>query len=288
MICFLKMKYGFSRWVLLGLLTVFFQAGNLLAEEGGFSLAVGPTNIRLKGQGGETQNATVRIWNHGKIKVHVQSELNDIKNIINKDGKLERQFLPPGTSEFSCAKWLIVETPEFDLEPQAFRDINFTLSVPDGIKGTKGAALFFRAVPLDETKQQADEDKPSTSVQLQPRLGVLVFFDVEGSLNRIGELKDLTWEAPTADKPLILRYVFQNTGNADILLTGNFLIMDAKQILAAKGDLSPIRTFPGDKGMAETSWPGLLSPGDYHLIATFELGPDAAQVIVKEIDLVVK
>ncbi|MBU3759231.1 MAG: molecular chaperone [Candidatus Omnitrophica bacterium] len=268
---------------------------NLLGEnayaqssDGAFSLAVGPTNVRLKGQTGETRNATVRIWNQGSIKVRVQSELNDIQNILDKDGKLERQFLPPGTTDFSCAKWIILDAPEFDLEPNSFKDVNFTVSLPADQTGSRGAALFFRGVPAENPAADDSDGKPKTSVQLQPRLGVLVFFDVEGTVNRQGELKTLTWEPPAQDKPLIIRYAFENQGNADILLTGNFLIMDSQQALIAKGDLNPIRTFPGDHGVAETAWPGLLEPGKYELIVTFELGPDAAQVIVKTIDLVIE
>jgi hypothetical protein len=254
-------------------------------KPGGFSMAVGPTNIRLAAPPGQTRTATVRVWNHGKEPMRVKSEINDLMNQLDDQGKLQRQFLPPGTTPFSCAQWMTVQEPEFVLPPEGSKEVSIMVSAPADVSGSKGAALFFRSLPTGDDDGSTEADKPRSKVTVQPRIGVLVFFDIEGTVNRQGQLLNLEYVPPTEGKPLLIRYQFENTGNADILVSGNFLIMDSNELMAARGEIDPVRIFPGDKGSSETSWLGLLKSGKYQLIITFELGPDAQQVIVKELSL---
>ena len=73
----------------------------------------------------------------------------------------------------------------------------------------------------------------------------------------------------------------------DLPMDGSFYVLGENNALAAKGRINTLRSFPGDHGKAETVWQGALDPGKYHLVASFELGPDSQEVIVREADLVV-
>ncbi len=254
------------------------------ASPGGFGMAVGPTNIRLAGAPGSAQTGSITVWNNGAKALDVVTELSDVTNVLTEDKHLEREFPPPGVVPYSCAKWVVLEQQELTVEAHSKKSIGITVSTPADASGGYACVVFFRGLPVFENPAE-DDGKPKTSVVVQPRIGTLVFFEAEGTALRKGELLNLSYKPPQEDRPLLLQYEFKNTGNTDILLTGHFHIMDASKALIAKGDLTPIRTFPGDQGIAQTEWAGVLAPGDYQLVITMELGPDAQEVIVREIPL---
>ena len=142
-------------------------------------------------------------------------------------------------------------------------------------------------VSAPSEEENAQDRKPTGTVRIQPRLGSLVFCDVEGTVRRAGVIKDILYLPPKGEEPFKIRYEFENTGNADILLSGEFFVLDHAGALVVKNDLTPIRLFPADRGSAETEWSGSLEPGTYHAIVHFELGPDAQEVIVREHDFIV-
>jgi hypothetical protein len=251
----------------------------------GFGMTLGPSSIRLQGGAGQTQSATVRVWNNGSTPITVVHELSDVANQVGQDGNLVRTFLPPGSVPASCAKWISVQDQEFVLGPGDYRDVTFLISPPADVSGSKAGVIFFRGIPVLPDKT-IEADKPTTTVQVQPRLGVLVFYEAQGTIQRTGKLQNLFYESPVpaAGQPLKIIYEFENTGNADILLSGTFYILDQNKALVAKGDLTPIRTFPGDKGSAQTVWSESIAPGKYQLVVTLELGPDAQESIVREFE----
>ncbi len=250
----------------------------------GFGISISPSIIRLSGGPGESQSSVIRVWNKSNAAMEFFVDVSDVGNRLNDRGVLERHFLPAGTLPYSCAKWILLKENQFTLPPGEYRDISFLISTPQNAQGGSAAVIFFRGSSAPPQGAQDDKSKPVTSVQIQPRLGVLVFYDIKGTTNRTGTLEEFKVEPPTAEGPLKLRYVFENSGNTDLLVSGNYYILDKNQALVAKENLNSIRTFPGDRGFAETVWQGELSPGDYRLVASFELGPDTAEVIVKQVD----
>ena len=79
-----------------------------------------------------------------------------------------------------------------------------------------------------------------------------------------------------------IQHGFLNTGNAEVILTGGFHILNSSELLFGKGTLRSIKTFPGDEGFVESQWEEELPPGKYTVLITFELGPDAQEAIVRE------
>ena len=253
-------------------------------EKKSFGISISPSVIRMTGKPGQSQNATVRVINNGVGPTQVLTEASDVGNSVDEKGRLVRQFLPAGTLPFSCAKWTLLREGEFILQPKEFKDVSFVLSPPADSTGGSSCVVFFRGIPLVEASQGSDASQSRATIQIQPRLGAMVFYEIEGTVKRTAELLDLKSDPPSATQPLRIRYRFRDNGNTDVLLSGTFYILDAKKTLTAKGDLKSIRMFPGDEGASETEWASTLGPGTYHLVITFELGPDAREVIVKELE----
>ncbi len=260
-------------------------AADTTAQKKCFGIAISPSVVRLTGRPGQSQRASVRVMNNGETPTRVVTEVNDVGNVVNEQGKLSRQYFPPGTLPFSCAKWTLLQEGEFSLDPKDSKEVSFLVSPPADSSGGSVCVIFFRGIPLEENKTTGGTQTPQAVIQIQPRLGAMVFYEIEGTIKRTGSLLSLAYEPPTKSEPFRIFYVFKNTGNADILITGTFYLLDENKALAAKGELEPVRTFPGDEGAGETQWTGTLPPGHYKMVVTFELGPGIQEVIVKELEL---
>lgn len=279
--------------LMLSLLVSIVGLAPLYAEDekpqNGFGVSLGPSIVRLSGEAGESQSALVRVWNKSQNKMQFTVEVSDIGNKIDERGWLARTYSPPGLLPYSSAKWILLNEKEFVLEPDTYKDYNFLVTAPQDFQGGASSVLFFKGITLAPPKKaEAAPDQAVTTLRISPRLGVLVFYEVEGTVNRTGEISDFDVVMPSGSDELTMRYTFENKGNADILVSGTFYILDQNKALAAKDSLSTIRTFPGDKGMGETKWQGYLTPGTYHLVASFELGPNTEEVIVREFDFTVQ
>ncbi len=251
----------------------------------GFGVSISPSLIRLTGKPGQAQNATVRVSNNGVSSTQVITDMSDVGNAVDKEGRLTRQFPPAGTTPFSCAKWTLLRDSEFTLAPKAFKDVTFIISPPADSVGGSACVVFFRGIPPPEDSASGSQEYAKATIQIQPRLGAMVFYEIEGTVQRTAKLLNISSEPPTANTPLKIHYAFKNTGNTDVLITGTFYILDSSKTLVTKGDLKTIRMFPGDEGSSETeSAATTLSSGKYQLVVSFELGPNAREVIVKELE----
>ncbi len=277
-------------FLILAWLPVIFFAATVFAEEApstGFGVSIGPSIVRLTGTAGESQSAKVKVWNKSTNPMKFTLSVRDVGNKVDPKGKLERIFPPPGTLPHSCAKWILLQEKEFEVAPGGEKEVELIVSSPSDASGGKAAVVFFTGVPGTAPQKGSEKEKPATSIQIVPRLGILVFFETKGTVKRSGKITDFSVHPPVKDSPMVMDYSFENLGNADIFVSGTFYILDPNKALVAKDNLDSLRTFPADKGLGKTQWKGILDPGSYHLVATFELGPDTEEVIVKETDFAV-
>lgn len=271
-------------------LPLFFFATAVSAENvpaGGFGVSIGPSIVRLSGKPGESQSAKVKVWNKSPNPMKFSLSVRDVGNQADSDGRLDRIFPPPGTLPHSCAKWILLQEKEFEIPPGGEKEVELIVSSPADASGGKAAVVFFTGVPGTPPPGGSQKEKPAASIQIVPRLGALVFFETEGTLKRTGQITDFSVQPLTESSSLEVRYFFENLGNTDIFVSGTFYILDLNKALVAKENLDSMRTFPADKGMGKSQWKGILNPGSYHLVATFELGQDTEEVIIKEADFVI-
>lgn len=253
------------------------------AVDAGVGFAVSPSSFRLKKSAGEPVSAEVVVENKGSYAVSVTTDVTDMVTLKGEDGLSVRDETPAGTTPHSCAKWIQLAEQGPVIVPAGERKtVKFAVTPPsEATSGGYGAYLFFVAKPAEPPAPSA-ADKPEVQLITVPRLGISVIYEVEGTIQRQGELTDLTFTPPTLSEPMKVRHGFQNTGNAEVILTGNFHILDEAGALAGKGTLKTLKTFPGEAGVTETTWYEPLPPGHYALLFTFELGPDAQDAIVRE------
>ena len=98
------------------------------------------------------------------------------------------------------------------------------------------------------------------------------FVRVKGTTDRKGELQSVKVQAPEGSKPLQIETTFKNTGNVDITLAGNLLLMDTEGKVLGRGDLNKIYTLPGGLETRVSQWVGRLPKGKHDLLLTYDLG----------------
>jgi hypothetical protein len=226
----------------------------------------------------------VSIENNGTYAIRVTTQVTDMITRQNEEGVWIRDEAPAGTTPHSCARWIqVVEGEGLVIPPGESGNVKFVLSPPPEVtSGGYGAYLFLIAGPA-EIAEKKQPKTPQAKLITIPRLGVSVIYEVEGTVRRQGNLVNLDFSPPTASNPMKIRYLFENTGNAETVLTGTFHVLDAQNILVGKGSLQTVKTFPGERAGAETLWAQRLPRGRYTALLTFELGPDPEEAIVREL-----
>ncbi|HTL71118.1 MAG TPA: hypothetical protein VL404_07495, partial [Candidatus Eisenbacteria bacterium] len=194
-------------------------------------------------------------------------------------GKGEKQFLPLGTTALSSGKWITFTPQEEVLKPFGRITVRYTIKVPEEAKGGYFSVLFL------ETALGIAKDEEGANVLVSGRIGALFFIHVKGTVDKKGEIRNVEIKAPEGNKPLEIATTFANTGNVDVTVGGNFLLMDSEENVAARGTLDPIYTFPGATETGVTKWVGRLAPGKYQALLTYDLGK--GQSLVEERTLTV-
>lgn len=256
--------------------------------QAGTGMTVSPSRVRLVKPAGEAASQKIVISNGGTYPLRIETDVTDMVIKPNEQGFSVREEAPPATTPHSCARWIQVPGLEdLVVPPGESSTVEFVVSPPPDVKaGGYGAYLFFIGRPI--LPQQRDTEKPTVQMVTVPRLGISVVYEVAGTQQRKGDLRKLELLPPTKSEPLKIRHEFKNTGNAEVVLSGSFHILDPQEVLAGKGNLRILKLFPGETGAAETTWEGDLPPGKYKVMVTVEIGPDAQQVIVREFPLEVK
>lgn len=264
---------------------LFLLLGWAAVAESGVGFAVSPSNFRLKKPAGEATTAKINLHNRGTVPVSVSTEVTDMVSVKGQDGSSVRDEAPAGTTAHSCAKWIqLAEGGATLVPPGGTTTVRFVVSPPPEIQsGGYGAYLFFIAQPV-YGKTPEKSETPQVRLVTVPRLGVSVVYEVEGTVQRKGDLLSLKLTPPTATEPLRIRHEFRNTGNGEVVLTGNFHVLDPQGLLVGKGSLKTLKTFPGESGAMESTWEATLPKGRYTALVTFELGPDAETAVVRELE----
>lgn len=249
----------------------------------GVGVTVSPSRFRLSRPAGETATGQILVRNDGSYPIRLRTEVADMVTVADAQGFWIRDEAPAGTTPHSCAGWIqITEGSGAVIPPEEAATVTFVVTPPPEVRsGGYGAYLFLLAEPARDLAPEA-ADRPQVQFVTVPRMGVSVVYEVEGAVERTGELLELDFKPPGPDRPLSIRYGFLNTGNAEVVLTGTFHILNAENLLLGKGGIGTLKTFPGEKGYAEAVWDQTLPPGRYTLLLSMELGPDAREAIVRE------
>ena len=243
------------------------------ADAGAFQTQINRPVVQETVARGQAVTGTIEVENQGDEPVQLEIYLQDWEYLEGGSG--EKRFSSPGSSPWSAANWISYYPTRLELTGRGKGAVEYTVRVPMDGSGGRYAVLFF-----ESAVGQSPPDEQGVVVQYTGRLGSLFEIEVDGTVQRTGELRQVTIGRPDDDRPLALGYSFVNTGNVALRPKAYFNIVDRTGRYFGRGELNPLYTFPGRSGSAATEWTGRLPLGDYTLLLTVDIGAD--EVLVAE------
>jgi hypothetical protein len=179
------------------------------------SLDVSPAKYEFQLAGGKNTTIPILVRNNGSASVHIQVSLGDF--LVERDGNYK--FLPLGKGPYSMGNWIDVNPREFDLEPQAFKQVRFTVNVPGGASGEYSGLVFFTTRP---------PRKPG-GLAIAERVASKLYEIVPDTAKFAGEIDDVVVKPDASGEKYLVG--FHNTGNAHVYLSGRVEIKSGSQVI---------------------------------------------------------
>lgn len=263
-------------FVLIAMLIAGFVCGGSSISEAS-TIRVSNPKVELELSPGETYSGEIMVENPDAEEVKLRVYAEDWVYINGGTG--EKKFTPAGTTPLSCSKWITFTPGEAMLPPFGKVTARYALTVPPDAKGAYYSVLFF------ETILGTAQNEDGVNVLVAGRVGALFLIHIKGTVDRQGDVSSVKVTSPEGNKPMEIETTFKNTGNVDITLKGNLLLMDSEGKVAGRGDLNAIYTFPGTTETRRSQWVGRLPKGSYDLLLTYDLGQ--GKTLVKDETVVV-
>jgi len=234
------------------------------------TMRISNPKIELELSPGETYSGEITLENPADEEVKARLYLEDW--MYAGGGTGEKKFTPAASTPLSASQWITFNPVDSKLLPFGRLTARYTVTVPAAAKGAYYSVLFF------ETMLGATVSEEGASVLVAARIGSLFFIQVKGTIDRSGQVQSVQIDPPQGNKPMEIITVFKNTGNVDITLGGNLLIMDSEGKMLGRGGLNKIYTFPQSTASGKTQWIGRLPKGKYQLLITYDLGKGKTEV----------
>jgi len=219
------------------------------------SVDVSPAKYELSTQPGKQETFPITVRNTSGAAVHIVASLSDYT--VGPTGTYI--FAAPGKSPFSLSKDININPREFDLEPNSFVQVRFSVDVPSTANGEYSNLVFFTTRPT----------RHGGGLSVVERIASKIYVIVPESTRISGEVDDVKAQSLEDGQHYLVN--FRNTGNAHVYLSGRVEIKQG-------GTVVDRVSFP--QGMlVERSGKRLidavgkkLAPGSYSVVAMVDYG----------------
>lgn len=185
-------------------------------------------------------------------------------------GSGAKEFLPVNSTAFSACPWITFSPAEVTIPPFGKQKINYVVSVPKDASGARFASLFFETLVTENSLSDLGR---SAGLDISVRVATLFYVEVKGAAERKANISNLKiGPSNNKDGSLEITLDFENIGNTDITTSANFSLMSKDGIVSARGAFNDLYTFPGGKGIFLGVWKERITPGEYDLVITVDLG----------------
>ena len=242
----------------------------LPASAWAFSFSVEPSRIELSIPAGKRRGKTVTVDNSKSDRpMHLKVYVQDVAYL--PDGT--NDFLPVGSTAWSCASWLQTTPTELDIPAGQTAEVRVSALVPAEARGGHYAIIFFETTPSYTEK----------GIGVNFRIGALVEITVPQTQVYQAKLVNLTW-APSQHIAVGLF----NQGNVLVRPKGRLKILDHQGKVVVQQAFNPNRlgVLPGTTRQFDAPVEQALAPGSYRLRA--EIDYETAQLLVGELAISVE
>lgn len=228
-------------------------------------LNIDPPRIEFSLKAGKTANSLVEVTNgEADVPLHMKVYIQDL--IYLPDGT--NDFVEPGTTPWSCAKWIKIRPVEFEIGPNQSQKVRFSIATPLGAKGGHYAIIFFEASPA------LIAGKRGASVDVSIRMGTIVMLTVPDTVFYKAKLTNFeVSDSDDKDFSKIAVSVY-NEGNALIRPIGKIKIEDESGNKIDEIDFNPKGggVLPKTGREFAIKYKKPVSDGKYNAVITIDYG----------------
>ena len=222
-------------------------------------LAISPAVIEMKVAPGQAVTSDITVSNPGTIPYHVSVYAWDMWH----DGR-HRRYAPPGTFPHSLARRVAAAPSAFTLAAGQRQSVQLTVDVPRDAKGGQYAVVFF-----EMAAGEAAGTGHGPVLSIAGRIGASVIVDTgtAGASVKAGQVEQVVVDPPTASAPLrVTAEVFNSTETHLRPFATAVILRDRRPV--GRFTLPSVLLLPGQRGVLEGSWSGMLRSGEYRLLLT--------------------
>ncbi len=203
----------------------------------------------------------------GLILYETTSKRVDFQSIEAADARFD-------TINRSNASWISLSHDRLVLQPDESRDVLVTIEMPEDASGTFWSMIFV-------VSQPQSSDQAGMRVLSIYRTGIKVYVTAFGSDDLSGRVIDV--QVGETD-PLILYALFENTGNVELVVTGDVQIVDRTGSVIRTTAIGEFKVLPGAKRIVtvmDSANSNPLPADIYQAIVSFDYGGDNPVVGVR-------
>jgi len=203
----------------------------------------------------------------GLIIYETTSERVDFTSIDSGDARFD-------AINRSNAAWITLSHDRLVLQPDESRDVTVTVDMPEDAVGTYWAMIFV-------VSQPQVSDQGGMRVLSIYRTGIKVYVTAFGSDVLAGQVIDVQVGETT---PLVLYALFENTGNVELIVTGDAQIVDRTGEVVRNLAVEEFKVLPGAKRIVtitDQSDAAALPAEIYQAVVSFDYGGDNPVVGVR-------
>ncbi len=232
---------------------------------------IAPPTVNLEAVPGGMQTRVLNVTNADSGRtLHLKAYAGD----WDLNDKNETVFSKAGTTNRTCASWIEINPVDFEVKPRSDAAVRFTLVMPDTAVGSHWAVIFFESLP---------ESLPplgGMGINLQARVGAMIFADALGTLERKVEIAGLGYRRKGyQNHDFTVRLV--NRGNAYVRPKGTVIIRSAENKDILRAPLTEGVLLPGRQRDYLVSVKAVIPPGNYNLVVEVDCG--LAEILQGEI-----
>ena len=228
---------------------------------------VSPGIMTFTAEPGESKSLALTILNHANTSQEFNILVRDF--IFNKEGTMI--YFPEGSTEHTLAKWISINPPHLNLEPNEQKQIIISIQAPVDDYTTRWAALLIRSV-TEQTATLADK-KVQTGLMVSGQIVVQVYQSPKSNINYKMKITGLTEITTEKDSLRRFKALVDNIGDkithCKVTLLANNLSTAEETILQT----IRFKSLPdSERELVLSMKKDALPPGKYALAAILDYG----------------
>jgi hypothetical protein len=205
------------------------------------SMNIDPPSIHMAMKTGDMKSGDIFITNLGSSPIKLKVYTEDW--IYAPDGS--KTFMKPGSTVYSCSKWIKLDTEGVTLQPKEAKKVSFNITSPKNSSGSHVSVVFFE-----------NTVDVKSGVAVSGRIGSIIYMDTEGDINKSFDAKDIIVSGSKEGSPADVLVSMENKGNTCLSIVPKVKITkDDKTVF--EPTLKAINTLPGDTGYETFKTPAL-------------------------------